>query len=219
MKYTIAVFIVLFCTGCIYGTKSEAGGPKAKRMEKRTEFDKDGVPMAEVIVETYAEGPTFTGEGTKSWTPPSMKVDSDGIEIGNSGGTFFDVASIKATATNMRFLYMIGGLAILGGAVLGFFVNWKLGAALAAGGGVLIGLTSMVSAYPWILAIPLIMLTAACIWVVIDMRRGERNTSALTTLVKVANDNEDIKNDIAMHPGSDKTFRKTIRTVKQNNGI
>jgi len=219
MKYTIAALIVLFCTGCWMDRGSSVGGPKAKHTETKKEFDDKGKVVTETTTTTEAQGPTSTGAATKTWTPPKMTVNSNGAEIGEGGGTFFDVASIQAAAMNMRFLYMIGGIAILAGAVLGFFVNWKLGSALAAGGAVLIGLTSMVSAYPWILIVPLVMLVAAGIWIVIDMRRGKRHSKALTTLVDAGDGNAEFKIAVEKHEGSDKTFRKTIRTVKQNNNI
>jgi len=215
MKYTIAGLIVLFCTGCFLDRGSSVGGPKATHEEVVTEFDEKGKVTKETKITTEAQGPTSTGAATKSWKAPPMTVNSDGAEIGDGGGTFYDYESIKATATNMRFLYALGGFAILGGALL-CFANWKLGAMLAGAGAMLIALTRMVNEYPWIIAIPILAGVGIAVWFVIDHRRGKRHTKALTTLVKHGQNNEELKKAVANDEASDKSFRKTIDTVKDN---
>jgi len=159
MRSIIVLAFIVCLTGCA-AERDEVKAPTAKFrriVEKKLVvgpdgkmvLNPDGTPQTIEVVTIEAEGTGMgaIGEGVKAikaGEPPT--AGPQGSTGGKGSLKWFDVGS---PTVNPMWLLIIGAVVIVGGAVLGYFLGWQLGAMVAGAGVCLLA----VAWYPWLLLV------------------------------------------------------------------
>lgn len=211
---------ILLSAGCApFGGTADVKGPDLSSRETMRKFNADGSLLAETVTEKTAQGPHGRGTGLQSWEMPTLGLDQFGVRSGAAGATWYNIAAIQAAAANIRPLYIIGGLAILAGVIVGWLAGWGLGLAIAAAGGALLASAVLFDRYPWVALVAVAAGLAAAVWLIRDLRNGKLNGKVVQTLVPVIEANPEIKSEIAKSEASDKQFRDQVKKVKRTAGL
>ncbi len=91
---------------------------------------------------------------------------------------------VSGVSKGTYILYVLGGLCIVGGFVVGIWLSkWGLGTALVAGGIAIMAVAVMFETYPWLLLVGLgVLLIVGIVWY-LDQRSGGKLFASLVNMV------------------------------------
>lgn len=214
MRRFLFVLLVTACLpGCIWPGQERVTGPRVER--ESTVLGPDGQPASRTVVKV--EGAGYQGRRMKD-----AKFDDVWVEHGEAraGGMSFEGFPLPS-ASEMKPLYLLGGLCIVAGVVVGWLCGWGLGLALAGAGVGLIATATLFDKYPWIALLPVVAGVAVGVWALIDLWRGARAREALGTVAQAieaapAEVGAVVKAKVAEFAGAAKTkIKDTITAAKR----
>lgn len=172
------LFLILVATpGCIWPGQERVTGPRVER--ESTVLGPDGRPAATTIVRV--EGAGYQGARMKDAKFDDVWIEHDGQA--RAGGLSFEGFPLPS-ASEMKPLYLLGGLCIVAGVIVGWLCGWGLGVAIAGAGVGLIATATLFDKYPWIALLPVVAGVAVGVWALVDLWRGKRAREALAPVVQ-----------------------------------
>ena len=206
---------VLFLASC--ATTGRITPPEA-------EFWSQTVRDGQVVEKTFvrSKGAGVQGENISDYSDGQVSAGPYGGETGAVTFTMFKPLESMAP------LYVIGGLAVVGGVALGYLVSWSLGLMVSAGGiGLIVGVR-MVDQYPWLMVIPALAVLGAVGYGIYRLWRGgnaqddlDNARTALKAVVRAVDQTSGqvkgkIKENVKKYAGDDEpTVRAEVEAVKR----
>jgi len=191
-------------------------GPSAARSVTEKTILPDGTVVEKVTVDS-AQGGQFTGKAAEKFETGPVSVNGN-----RAGGSSWQSLS----PGGMKVLYIIGGLAVVLGALLGYVISWKLGAVISGAGASLACGAWAAERYPWAVLIVGLAVLGAGAYVAYQLWLGERTRKAATTIVRAVEEyentaaTEELKETIEKLAGQDKRMVKdTVTRIKRGAGL
>jgi len=171
--FILGLWMVVVLPPLIFGgcNNAEVSPPMAEVMVERETTAPDGT-VTKTTKRVHTTGPGFKGESAKDLQMGDVWVGHGDMEAGAGGISYqgFDITANLGT----RPLYIMGGVAILAGVIVGWLAGWGLGAAIAGAGVGLIATARLFDAYPWVALVPVGMGVIAGLIALYSLWRGKR---------------------------------------------
>lgn len=212
MRNLTTALVLLLLTGCVWN--EAVIGP---RIEQRTSKSIDGV----VTTETISQAASYQGKRAKDVEVDDVWVESPaaGPTEARAGGLTFTGLPLPA-ASEMKPLYIIGGLCIVAGVIVGWLAGWGLGLAIAGAGLSLIATATLFDRYPWVALLPVVGGGGVGVWVLVDLYHGKKAREALAPIVSAIETSStaaqvEVKKKVAQFAGPKKAkVKETISKLK-----
>ena len=175
------IFLALALVALAMAMASGCTMPQVRGSEHRASmerFDTEGrvLERREVVV----SGAVVSGEAVKDLQLPETRTELDGLRT--SSGALL-LSGLRA-AGGVRILYVLGGVGILAGAVLGYVIAVRLGLMVGLAGVACIALATVAEMYPWLLLAPVALLVIAGGWLLWRAWDAQQKDTALRAVVK-----------------------------------
>lgn len=166
------------CSGCTSWLPGRLKGPSAQH-ESWIMGANGTVSQSKTVIDSGSA----SGDSVEKLELGELSVDAAG---GTTGGMRFKGLKLP----QFKPLYLIGGLAVVAGAVLGYFVGWGFGLVVAGSGAALVVGTALMEQYPWVLFIPAIGAVATAAWFVWKLSTAKGEHNALSVIVSALDELE-----------------------------
>lgn len=219
----LGLWLVVVLPPLLFGCKNAEVSPSSAEATVETETTAPDGTVTKETRRLSTTGPGFKGESAKDLKLEGVWVEHPGMRAGSGGIRYegFDLTANLGT----RPLYIMGGVAILAGVLIGWLAGWGLGAAIAGAGVGLIATARLFDAYPWVALVPVgLGLVAGCV-ALYQLWRGKSARNLNQHLVTVLEELPDEAADrvkARIKPKQAKQARKVkaeVQRVKREVGL
>ena len=175
-KWLVILVGILGMVGCVPWKQSQMSPATIEIVEEKsyampTTCPANGILKPILMKETKrvkSAGPSFSNLPEKfkvnEASPPKVDWQENRLRTSSNGVSWSGESLTESAGKGPLFLYVLGGLAILGGIAVGwFFKQIKLAAVIVGAGLVLIACAVVAVQYPWVLGLALIVCVVCAI--------------------------------------------------------
>lgn len=167
--------LAAMAAGCIWPGQERVTGPRITR--ESTVLGPDGQPTSRSI--TTVSGAGYQGKRLKEASFDDVWIEHEA----RAGGFSLEGFPLPAIS-ELRPLYIIGGLCIVAGVVVGWVAGWGLGFAIAGAGAALLAAAVLMDRYPWVVLLPAFAGAGVGVYLLVELYHGRSAREALSPIVQ-----------------------------------